>query len=289
MDFSKPISKYLVEKGNLITLVLFTAIFSLCFINIFQPYGSREWLQGTMSETRYFVLSLLLVLIGMCVLAISRIILYYHCKKTKRAISLWHYSLWIAAEVLAISFSFTLLEVLIFNDQREFLQLLKFSFVNTFWVLFIPYTLAWLFFSWRDKDRRLKAIAQYRDQGGKMPDNVPQPMVNFFDTKGDVKFSVKTQDLVYLKGADNYLTIHYIDGEKMGTYMIRSTFKAVEDNLKDLGIVRCHRSYMVNRRHVKLYQKGKDGFVVKLDTNPPVDIPVSKNYVSDISGLFSED
>lgn len=75
----------------------------------------------------------------------------------------------------------------------------------------------------------------------------------------------------------------------MGTYMIRSTFKAVEDNLKDLGIVRCHRSYMVNRRHVKLYQKGKDGFVVKLDTNPPVDIPVSKNYVSDISGLFSED
>lgn len=291
MDFGKPISKYLLEKDNLIGLVVFTAVFSLVFINLYQPYGSRDWLQGGISETRYFLLSLLLVFIGMCVVAVSRIILYKHCKKLRRPVTLWTYSLWIAAEVISIAFSFTVLEMSIFDDERSFLELLKISFVNTFWILLIPYTLAWLFFSWRDKDRRLKAIADYRGgaRGPQPADAALQPMVIFYDAKGDVKLSVKAQDLVYIKGADNYLTVHYVDGEKMGSYMVRSTFKSVEVDLKEKGIIRCHRSYMVNRRHVKLYQKGKDGFVVKLDAVPPIDIPVSKNYVSDVSGLFSEE
>ena len=70
--------------------------------------------------------------------------------------------------------------------------------------------------------------------------------------------------------------------------MIRGTFKSIENDMREKGIIRCHRSYMVNRRHVRIFKKCKDGFVVKLDTAIPTSIPVSKNYSQDVFELFGQ-
>ncbi len=288
MDFSKNIPKYLVEKGNQVRLVIFTAIFSLVFINVFQPYGSREWLKGDISDTRYLVLSSLLVLIGMVVVSISRVIFYFHCVSLRRPVALWAYLLWIAAEIVAISFSFTILEIFLFDDTREISTLMSISFRNTACILLLPYTLTWLYFSWRDKDRRLKIINDYRQRHDDPDAADNKQMVNFFDAKGELKLAINVNDLFYIKGADNYLTVHYRDGQKSGSSMIRGTFKSIENDMREKGIIRCHRSYMVNRRHVRIFEKCKDGFVVKLDTAIPTSIPVSKNYSQDVFELFGQ-
>ena len=111
-------------------------------------------------------------------------------------------------------------------------------------------------------------------------------MVNFYDQKGEIKLVVAIKDLLYIKGADNYLSIHYIDGDKVGSSLIRGSFKNIEDEMRQRGIVRCHRSYMVNRLHVRVFEKAKDGFVVRLDTSNPIEIPVSKKYSQDVFELF---
>ena len=289
MDFSKAIPKYLAEKGNQIWLVLFTAAFSLIFINLFEPYGSRDWIRGGMSDTKYFLLSSLLVLIGMVIVSISRVIFYHRCVKLRRPIAIWAYLLWIIAELVAISFAFSILEIFFFHDAREFSVLLKISLRNTACILFLPYAFSWLYFSWRDKDRRLKAISDYRAVHGKpAPTEQDKQMVNFFDAKGELKLAINVNDLLYIKGADNYLTVHYRDGQKTSSSMIRGTFKSIEDDMRSNGIIRCHRSYMVNRRHVRIFEKSKDGFVVKLDSPTPVSIPVSKNYSQDVFDLFGQ-
>lgn len=287
MDFSNNIPKYLVDKRNLIGQVVFTALFTLFFINMFQPYGSRDWLKGGISEGRYFMLSSLLVVIGMLVVSLSRLILYHHCVKLRRPIQLWAYLAWIAAEIVAIAASFTILEILMFHDQRPLTQLLKISFGNTFFILLIPYAATWLYFSWRDKDRRLKAISEYRAGHQTASQGiVEQPMVNFYGQKGEITLVVAVKDLLFIKGADNYLSIHYIDGNKIGSSLIRGTFKSIEEDMKTRGIVRCHKSFMVNRLHVRVFEKAKDGFVVRLDTTEPIEIPVSKNYAHDVFELF---
>lgn len=287
MDFTKNIPKYLVEKAALFKQILFTALFSLFFINVYQPYGSREWLKGGISEERYFLLSSLLVLVGMLVVSISRVILYQHCKKLRRPVELWAYLFWIAAEIVCIAFSFSILERFMFHDERPFGELLKISFGNTALILLLPYTVTWLYFSWRDKDRRLKAISEYRAGHQPRTGDIQEPtMVNFYDQKGEIKLVVAIKDLLFIKGADNYLSIHYLDGNKIGTSLIRGAFKSIEDDMKLKGIIRCHRSYMVNRLHVRVFEKAKDGFVVRLDTTDPIEIPVSKNYAQDIFELF---
>lgn len=287
MDFSKNIPKYLVEKGNLVSQVAFTAIFTLFFINLFQPYGSRDWIKGGISEGRYFLLSSLLVVIGMMVVSISRLLLHHRCVYLRRPIQLWAYLVWIAAEIVCIAFSFTILEIFMFDDQRAFPQLLKISFANTSCILLLPYAVTWLYFSWRDKDRRLRAISEYRAGHQPSGGGVAEPsMVNFYDQKGEIKLVVAIKDMLYIKGADNYLSIHYIDGDKVGSSLIRGSFKNIEDEMRQRGIVRCHRSYMVNRLHVRVFEKAKDGFVVRLDTSNPIEIPVSKNYSQDVFELF---
>ena len=58
------IPAYLYEKGNIIRLVLLTAVFALLFINIFQPFGSRAW-YPEISELKYIFFSSLIILTGM--------------------------------------------------------------------------------------------------------------------------------------------------------------------------------------------------------------------------------
>lgn len=287
MDFSKNIPKYLVEKGNLIKQVLFTALFSLFFINMFEPYGSRDWLNGGISEERYFLLSSLLVLIGMLVVTVSRLLLYHHCVSLRRPIQLWAYLFWIGVEIVCIAFCFAILEIFMFHDPRPIGLLLRKSFANTACILLLPYTVTWLFFSWRDKDHRLQAINEYRAGHQTLVGELREPtMVNFYDQKGDIKLVVAIKDLLYIKGADNYLSIHYLDGNKIGSSLIRGSFKNIEDDMKQKGIIRCHRSYMVNRLHVRVFEKARDGFVVRLDTSTPIEIPVSRNYSQDVFELF---
>ena len=240
MDFSTRIPHYLQTKENTIKLVVLTAIFSLAFINIFEPFNSRAWLPD-MSDTKYFILSTILVLLGMTVVAISRVILYKKFGSRSRRLHLWQYLLWIAAEILAMAFTFSIFEITAIKDPRPWGLLLHIALRNTALVLLLPYSILWLYFSWDDKNKRLLRMSC----GNSQTDNAggQTVMTSFFDSKGEIKFSVKLSDLLYIKGADNYITVHYTDGQKMQTVIIRNTMKQAEADLHKQGIIRCHKSY----------------------------------------------
>ena len=53
---NEKIPPYLYDKKNSITMILFTALFALLFINLFQPFGSRNWYPGV-SDVKYFAFS----------------------------------------------------------------------------------------------------------------------------------------------------------------------------------------------------------------------------------------
>jgi DNA-binding LytR/AlgR family response regulator len=112
-------------------------------------------------------------------------------------------------------------------------------------------------------------------------------MLAFHDEKGELRFSLKTQDLLYLEAADNYVIIHYWDNTKQTKYIIRNSLKNMEAGLMEAGVIRCHRSYMVNFERIKIIRKEKDGLVIELDLVEKRSIPVSKNYVDQVMKVFS--
>ncbi|HQH41800.1 MAG TPA: LytTR family DNA-binding domain-containing protein, partial [Bacteroidales bacterium] len=81
--------------------------------------------------------------------------------------------------------------------------------------------------------------------------------------------------------------IHYLDHGRRQKYVVRNTIKNIETVLRNKGIIRCHRSYMVNFERVKIMRKERDGLVLDLDVPEKLTLPVSKTYVDQIIKTFS--
>lgn len=275
---------YLLEKRNTIHMILFTAFFALLFINIFQPFGSRDWYQGV-SDFNYFFFSSLIILTGMLVVVISRLFLGLYTRKNE--VNYLQYAVWVFAEIIAMSMFYALFSKFVpkGGEERDFFILLKNSAVNTSLVLLIPYTMSFLYFSWKDKNRLLNERVTQRT----LTEIPKKGLIGFTDEKGELKISIMLDNLIYIDSADNYATIHYINKEKIANFLIRNSLKWIEENLtKETPLVRCHRSYIINLDKVKVLRKTKAGIFLELDTPNAPDIPVTKTYYDKVMEKFSQ-
>jgi hypothetical protein len=279
IDFQKPIPPYLNEKQNIIRLILFTSLFALVFINAYSPFGADRWYNLTRFE--FFTYSSLTILLGVLVVVISRIMMYHVCKR--HTINIWQYLLWIFAEIFSMALAYGLFEKLFLKDARMFTELVKNSSRNTALVLLLPYSVLWLYFSWRDKKEQIERLADYPSSSENSRNMIP-----FYDDKGILRFSIKKENLLYLESAENYVNICYLNKGKVSKYLLRDTLKKIEENFSGTEIVRCHRSYMVNFEKVKVIRKDKDGLKLEFDNPSVTDIPVSKTYVNTVMQTFSK-
>lgn len=277
------IPAYLYDKNNSIKTILFTAFFALLFINLFQPFGSRDWYPG-ISDIKYFAFSSLIILTGMLVVVISRIILIA-CSK-KRELLYWHYALWILCEIVAMAIFYTLFAKFFPKDgiERDISEIFRQSLINTALVLLLPYAISWLYFSWKEKSRLLEHMGQVQTQ-----EVHAKTLIAFPDEKGDLKISIMLDNLLYIESADNYATIYYLNKSNKAHYLIRNSLKWMEENLaKDTSLIRCHRSYIVNMVKVKILKKERGGIMLELDAENTPDIPVSKTYYDSFMRKFSQ-
>jgi DNA-binding LytR/AlgR family response regulator len=165
---------------------------------------------------------------------------------------------------------------------RMFTDLVKLSAWKTALVLLLPYSVMWLYFSWRDKKEQIERMDEIQSFSGNV-----QEMIPFYDNKSLLKFSVKKENLLYLESAENYVTICYLNKGKISKYLLRDTLKKMEETFSGTEIIRCHRSYIVNFENVKVIRKDKDGLKLELESPSVIDIPVSKTYVDNVMQTFS--
>ena len=279
IDFQKPLTPYLVEKRNILRLILFTSLFALVFINIYSPFGANKWFNLT--KLQFLAYSSLVILTGVLVVVISRIVMYYVCRK--HLINTMQYLVWIFAEIMFMALFYAVFEKFILKDTRDFADLVKLSATNTALVLLIPYSVLWLYFSWQDKKEQIERLADGQPLTGSNRDMIP-----FYDDKSILKFSVKKESFLYLESAENYVSICYLNKDKVSKYLLRDTLKKMEEIFAGTDIIRCHRSYMVNFEKVKVIRKDKDGLKLELDIPSSVDIPVSKTYVDNVMQTFAK-
>ena len=216
----------------------------------------------------------------MLIVVISRIVMYFFCRK--QLISLWQYLVWIFFEIMLMALFYAIFEKFILNDAREFTELVKASARNTALVLLLPYSVMWLYFSWRDKKEQIERLAEIQFINENSRDMVP-----FYDERNILKFSVKKENLLYLESTENYVSICYLNKGKVSKYLLRSTMKRMEEAFSGTEIIRTHRSFMVNFDKVKVIRKDRDGLSLGLDNPALMDIPVSKTFAEKVLSVFS--
>lgn len=281
LAWEKKIPEYLLKKDAISRTTIFTGIFALAFINFYSPFGAESWLN--LSQLELFLDSSLAILTGMVVIVLSRIIMYHSTKKN--SISYLYYSLWIAIEIISMAVGYSVYVKYVLHDPRLFYIIVQVTIKNTALVLLLPYSVLWLYFAYKEKTNLLEKFSSNHNES---PQPVADKMIPFYDDKGKLKFSVINEDLIYLEASDNYVSIHYSANNKVAKYMIRNTLKNLEERLKPLGFIRCHRSYLVNFSKVKILKREKDGVFLELNTNNELTLPVSKTYVATIVESFSE-
>ena len=77
----------------------------------------------------------------------------------KHELLYWQYSIYIIAEIAAMSLFFTLFAKFFPRTEiepRDILDIFEQSAKNTAWVLLLPYSISWLYFSWREKSKNFK-------------------------------------------------------------------------------------------------------------------------------------
>ena len=276
------VAGYMIEKSNLVKLVIFTGLFSLVFVNLYKPFSSDRWID--ISSTQYFLYSCVIVFIGIAVIAVSRYLMNLFVRRF--SLNNIEYGIWVILELVILSGFYTLYVLWMRSDLQFWsIEDAVIAFrdinINTFLVVFFPYLISWLYFAYDDKNKRIREL----EKRGVVR-NGPS-VLHFNDDKGGQRLSVAFEAVVYLESADNYIEINYLLQGKMEKFMLRNSMKRTELELTETAIQRCHRSYMVNFEHVTSLHKEGDDFFVEMDVPDTKRIPVSKTYVQKATEAFT--
>ena len=305
-DLKDTIIKYFNRKRNIATFLVFVYAFAIGFIFLVNPFNVKSWLDW--KDTDDYVLTVLSVVgIGFLVLLASRSLMYI--LRNKVVLNFKGFLVWIACELAVLSALYTY-----FAHEYDpnyigqgYFDIFPRIFMYVALLLLIPYIISWMYVALKVKrDIEDDAVTKTKsteadDTKTDMAKSISetelllkeqeQPrhnIVNFYDDKGQLKLSVDIDNLLYIESADNYVNIYYSNKGKFSRFMLRATLKSIEDTFADCDLVRCHRSYVVNFKKVKILRKEKMGLFLDLDFDNSPEIPVSKTYAESVISLFSK-
>lgn len=282
---SKKIPSYLVEKNQLIGSVVFTVLFAIVFLNIYSPLSTTTWFG--LGKSIYFFFTVGFISLATMILVLSRVIMY----KTKDIIKLSYlqYILWIIVEIILIAIFYTYVTwEYIYGSKGELIDIFPKALLYTSVILIVPYIIYILYCSINDKNKTLRLLSYSNvvSDGEEMSQNAK--LIHLTDNNGNLRLSVKLENLYYIESQDNYIKVYYQNKGAICNYMLRCKLKTIEDSFAESTLIRCHRSYIVNSSKIKVLRKEKEGTFIDLDCDGIDSIPVSKGYSERIQHFFSK-
>lgn len=290
----KYIADYLVDKNNNIFYLIFVFFFSILFVNVFTPFQGAWYNSGDVTRYQLFMYTLFIVMGGSLILAVSRTLMCWVHKRNR--MTYLHLVFWCVMELIMIALLYAVGCRFGLHDVRSFSLIFGRALMYIPTILLIPTIITVLYLGNRERDR---IIAQLKDSSVPVgsipvsnetmqsPIDVASDIINFTDEKGELKLSVKSENIYYLEASDNYINIFYRNKEEITQFILRSSMKKQEELLSPRGFVRCHRSYLVNFSKVALLRKDKDGPYLDLGENTIKEIPVSKTYFEEVVKHFT--
>lgn len=255
--------------------MLYPIILSLFFLGsslLYNPFDIAGYYTfGKMSFS--FHLVMLSCIILLCSL-LSRTCLFFFLRKHDMP---WiNYGLYCLIELTVMSSFATLYTVLFKGPESGFFFTLPLCVKFIFLSLIYPYTFLTLIYLVKAKDEELERKDVESDNS----------LLRFYDEHKRLKLTIAPSAILYVKSEFNYVQIHYLDGAKVKTYMLRASMKSLED-MGSKALTRCQRSYFVNPEHISVLRKDPEGFIFAEMNLPDIKaVPVSKQYYSKLSALL---
>ena len=281
------IASCLLEVGNIVTSLTFSVLYALVFLVIYSPYSETSWFGVAKSES--FLLTTTFVVVSVLFLIVSRTIMLFVSKKDVK-ITYFKYALWLFAEIILIGVfhaALSMFYVKLENFTPTFI--VTKSILITLLALGVPYLVAAMWLTIKDMHNTLQVTdtKNIATDGEAIAQNID--IINIADNKGVLKLSVKLDNLYFIKAEDNYTIVYYSRNGMLNRYMIRCKIQTIEDGFRDTPLIRCHRTFIVNAKKIKVLRHESDGLYIDFDFEGIDPIPVSKTYSEAVVKRFSGD
>lgn len=256
----------LLSVQTMLLHIIGMPVFFLGFILI---YDSR-WMDSFLDTGLGVVFNtLMLTCILLGVMCISRIPMTLVRKRMH--MNWWQYTLWSFSELAVFCCFAALYMALVYGSYGYFPALSK-CFQMSIGMLSYPYIMFALLVSFLYPN---EAAASEED------------LVRFTDTTGRLKLVIAHDVILYIEAQENYISVHYLEGEQQKEYTLRQSMRGIEELMEKHGIIRCQRSYFVNPSHVKVLRRDKEGIIrAELDINGSKPVPVSPKYYEQLSRML---
>ena len=268
------IPDYIFSRRFLFNTVPFITLFSILFLLLYSPFSSSYWL--TISKSYLSLGTAALYSISIIFLLLSKFLLIEINRK--HPLSMPGIIIYILGEILIISVFYTSITILVNKCPGSPVSLFFKSFLCTFLILSIPYSICLLY-------GYAKGYAILMENKSDRSDD--QHVVSIHDNNGKTRLSIMVKDILYAVSEDNYVKIFYEQDGQVKKSLIRTTSKNIEDDLEG-SLTRCHRSYLVNIKKVRFFSNDRDNLYVLLDNDSINPIPVSRTYRDTVGKLLSD-
>jgi len=242
------------------------AVFVTLFLYIFRPFGfealeSGEFLICLGFGTVSFVTSVIYEAIIVGVLKI---------KGPQAHFTYWKWILYFMGAMLFISMANFLFARIVFFDDMQW-EFLPHMVRGTFAIGIFPTIFIGAMALMR-QERKYQSIAnEINRQAAVTPKDFKDSDATIFD--------ISTNQIRYIEALQNYVKIGHLNADgQLVEQTVRATLKGVLDLSQEDSIVRCHRSFLVNRETITSISGNAQGLLLTLadcDTR----IPVSRSYV----------
>ncbi|MBR1927843.1 MAG: LytTR family transcriptional regulator DNA-binding domain-containing protein [Bacteroidales bacterium] len=272
MDTTLRVSK---GYGNQVKYAFILPVFFFFFIFVYSPFSFKDYLDVGGKSWTFHLLMLSLIMAG--VLALTRLVFSVLYKYV--AFKWWHYVVWCFGEALVSSFFFALYISLFYirSGGMPYFTALSYSFKIIVLTLVYPYVISIAGRVIRNKSADLEDVA-------KEPEDT---LIKFYDEHKRLKLTIDPAAVLFIAADENYIKINYLENDRVKVYQLRNSMKSFEADAARHGFVRCHRSYYVNPRHVRLLSRGKDGIIYTEFIREGVGrIPVSKQYYQKLADML---
>ncbi len=263
-QISKVFRRFIPQLLHMILL----PVFFFAFMLIYKPFSSVQFFGGEWFGVHLTISSCILLL---CVI-LMRLLYYYLPLRLNYSL----YISWCFSEVIFSSFFVALYIWLVRQKPVPYFESFAVSFQYLSTSLIFPYlTLA--------ISLRLHELITKSEQEA----NGTNIRIRFYDDRHNLKLVLTDESLLYIAAEENYVNIYYVENGKLRNYVLRSSMKALDEICHEHGMVRCHRSYFVNPKHVTVLRKDKEGIVyAELDAKDAMRIPVTKRYYDKLSEML---
>lgn len=278
------IARFLTSgEPNLLFLVL-SFLMGVILVVFVQPVGILDYTSQGSALSSLAVVSLMAAG-GYATVALSRIVLVFVSRR--KELSLFWLLFWMSIElILCVSVTTIMAWSLEGGGELRLAPLAGDILLGNVAVFLIPNIIA--FQAFRLKELRVELVALRRKYTTETQMAPTDQSINFYDKGGRLAFSTRIASVLYIEAADNYANIHYLNDEKEDTFILHNSLKDLEKEYAGIGLLRCHRGYMVNVMNVKLMRKEKGGLLLELSSSTK-SIPVSKSYAASVTEYFSSD